>query len=1036
MTVDPIPVLTHADVLVVEGTLAGCVAAHRLADEGRKAVLAASACSVPHEMGVCRRPWATDEEIDQLPAPFRDVLAESVSTRMADGEVLLNLTMLATRVEDVLLDASVKLFYGMTPCGVTRGSDGSLDTVLLGGKFGIQAIAADSVIDCTPTASVTAMADSTLVSRRPDSDPVSVAISAKVGVADEDDPVIGDRRQRNECPTTWPEETAIPVPGVDELVGGQIALHGPYAEFRLHLPLDVDEPFWFSQLSNAARSSLIEAGSRISEQRAEQGKAPLYFYRFSGGLLTEPIVRVRSVGTDDPSRPEGLENLWACSPAADVDDGEARRLCDPFGTAEFAQAIADRTILRRPRKGRQKTPVLSVSRTGERQSSSGALRFTAAPALHHSGECISITDPELPVLAECEVLVTGAGTSGVPAALAAAEFGAKTILIEGLSDLGGVRTIGGVGSYWFGRETPYQVACDDAYDRYSAQSGMAEEISMLQCLLDAGVTVLTHCPTVGVLREEDKIIGVIVVTDRGMGIVKANVTVDATGDGDLAAWAGAPFAHGNGRDAWTMWASFANFNQEKRTASRQYESAIQVDDPHEFTRTVVTGRRRQGMWGRFAHEMPQHYVAPRETRRIEGAASVTYGGILAGDTFPDVMTVCESNFDIKGIASSDLICCGVVWSWRTRTNWVAPVPYRAVLPRGVKNLLIGCRAYSVSHDALALARMQRDMVSLGASVGIAAARSARTGVPPDELDVKELQAAWVKHGTLSRRDLKRYGKESSPYREEEAERDVQRLLSGSGKWQTPLARLMRPKCSIGPLLRAFETVTNQSTKVKIARALCYLGNTDAVPFLLGMIEKQVERGLPRAYRPTLQYPPEHGWAPDPVYSLHAVGFAGCGRDAGPLMLKIASQIEDDAERFRTKKDSPFEYARAICAVAERNPVPEVLPALEALFQKACLGGQVVRYDDDMRLAGDTVLERLAYLELCVGRSLARCADRRGYDILLTYLDDVRGFLARSAEDELSDLLGEPPSRDKLGWQSLLEEKADDLGPMPFRKRIE
>jgi len=102
----------------------------------------------------------------------------------------------------------------------------------------------------------------------------------------------------------------------------------------------------------------------------------------------------------------------------------------------------------------------------------------------------------------------------------------------------------------------------------------------------------------------------------------------------------------------------------------------------------------------------------------------------------------------------------------------------------------------------------------------------------------------------------------------------------------------------------------------------------------------------------------------------------------------------------------------------------------------CLRGQVVRHDDDMRLAGDTVLERLAYLELCIGRALARCADRRGYDVLLAYLDDVRGFLARSAEDELSDLLGEPTSRDRSGWQRLFDEKAAELRPKPFCKRIE
>ena len=110
----------------------------------------------------------------------------------------------------------------------------------------------------------------------------------------------------------------------------------------------------------------------------------------------------------------------------------------------------------------------------------------------------------------------------------------------------------------------------------------------------------------------------------------------------------------------TIWTSFANFNAERRTASRQYESAIECRDPHDLTRTVITGRRRQGMWSRLPHDMPQHAIASRESRRLVGRARVTYGGILAGETFPELMLICSSNFDIKGLAVDDMvwnICC-------------------------------------------------------------------------------------------------------------------------------------------------------------------------------------------------------------------------------------------------------------------------------------------------------------------------------------------------------------------------------------------
>jgi len=1033
---DSIPILSRADTLVVDGTLAGCIAAHALACGGRRIILAASACSLPYEMSVCRRPWVSEQEIERLPEAFASAFRESISHEMDGGEFLLNLSRLAIQVEDLLLDAGALLFYGMTPCGIVRASDQSLSAVVFGGKFGIQAITADSIIDCTPASVVTTLAGRPPKRRPCVKDQVVVGLSAKVGVADDDAPITEDRGQRSTCPTAWPEESVLSVPDVQTLVGGRIELHGPYAEFVLRLPANMDDPFWYSQLSNAAREHLVQIGSRIVERRAPEGKHPMFFHRFSGGLLTEPTVRIRAASRSEPCRPFGLDNVWVCGPAADVDDEEARRLADPYGSGRLARDIAEKALKQRVGPRQLQDIILTTVKPDDTAALSGALRFRDAPPLHAAGEGIPLGDLTLPVVAECDVLVAGAGTSGVPAALAAAESGARTILIEQQADVGGVRTTGGVASYWFGRETPYQRACDDAYDKCCERSGMAEEVAMLHCLLDAGVEVLTHCPTVGVVREGDSIIGAIIVTDRGLGIVRGSVIVDATGDADLAAWAGAPFEYGNGRDAWTMWASFANFNQEKRTASRHYDSAIEVRDPYDFIRTVITGRRRQGMWRRFAHEMPQHYVAPRESRRIEGRATVTYGGILAEETFPDVMVVCESNCDIKGIASSDLICCGVIWGWRAHKKYRAPIPYRAILPEGVGNLLVAGRTYAASHDALALARMQRDMVSLGAAAGMAAALSAATGTPPSQLDIGMLQEEWVRRGTLRKEDLRRYGKQPETYTVQDAERDARGLLSSSGRRPRRLARLMRSNVSIAPLRRAFDAAPNRSVKAKIARALCYLGDGSAVPFLLDVIAQQTENSLPRPYRRTLAIPPEHGWAPEPAYSLYAIGLAGRGGDAAHVMEAIAGKIEDNAERFAAKRESEFEYVKVICAVAERNPGPEMMPPLEVLLGKSCVRGLAIPYDGDMRLSADPVLERRAYLEVCLGRALARCADRRGYDILLGYVDDVRGPLARSAAVELADLLGEPLERNRSGWKRLIDRQAGALSPKPFVGRIE
>lgn len=594
--------------------------------------------------------------------------------------------------------------------------------------------------------------------------------------------------------------------------------------------------------------------------------------------------------------------------------------------------------------------------------------------------------------------------------------------------------MGGVGSYWFGRETSFQRECDRKYDASSERSGVAEEIAMLDCLLHGGVKVITHCHVIGVVSGPGHLKGVIVITDEGLGVVVGKVLVDATGDADVAAWAGVPCVYGNGRDAWTMWASFANFNAEKRTASRQYDSAIEIRDAHDIARTIITGRRRQGMWRRLAHEMPQLYVAPRESRRIKGRATVTYRGILAGETFPDVMTVCEANFDIKGLATSDMICCGVIWGWRARKLYPAAIPYRAILPGEIENLLVIGRAYSASHDALALARMQRDMVSMGGSAGFAAAMAVKAGIPPAQLRASMLQNEWLQRGTLLKKDLRRFGKPSRPYTREDAERDVRELLGSTGRRQECLARLMSSTESIGPLREAFRGMENRALKVKIARALCYLGDRSTVRFLLQVIEEQVANGLPRPYRPCLAVPPEHGWAPDPAYSLYAIGLAGAGAGAAHIMAEIAEKIDDNPERFASKSDSQFEYVRAICAVAERNPCPELLGPLRIFGSKSCLNNLVVSYLDDVRSAVDPVLERRSYLELCIGRALARCGDPAGYSILTGYLDDIRGPLARSAGIELRDILQE--NRADPTSQEIPKGIENKARLVPFAERID
>ncbi len=1033
-----VPVLASAQVVIAGASLAACVTAWMLARRGSITLLAAGSTSLADDLVVARRSWARPREWHSLPDPFRRVFDLSVAELLPSGVAVLNLARLANGLEDLLIDAGVRFYYGLTPCGVESAPDGSLQGVLFGGKCGVVLMRADAVVDAGPLAPVARLAGAQITSRIKEGDLMAAGLAAKVKVAERPGSLVIPRGQKGGSRWRAVGEFALPVPGVPELPSGHITLHGAGAQLNLRLPApDPDDPFFLPKLSVLARRALVKVGEKLTDERVRNNQNAVYFHRFSGILALQPVLRV----SGDPGRVSsvlGISNLRICSSAADGDVPTAGRLSDPFGGLALSEAIAEELSYPGPRPA---VPArLIASRQGGRRSqrSLGSIRFSDADPLHCQEFARLPARVPLRMLRECDVLVVGGGTSGVPAALAAAAAGARTILLEHHSDVGGVRTIGGVGSYWFGRATQFQKSCDASYDKVIAATGLDEEAAMMQCLLDAGVEVLAPCPVAGVVRRGRRVSGVIVAVAGGLTVVSGAVVVDATGDADLAAWAGAPFEYGNGRDAFTLWASFGNFNTDTRPVNRHYESAIEIRDALDLTRTIVRGRRRPGLYRYRVHEAPQLYVTPRESRRISGDVAVTYGGILAGETFPDTMVVCDSNFDIKGLASSDILACGAVWSWSAYRRYLAPVPYRAIIPRGLDNLLVAGRAYSASHDAISLARMQRDMVSLGGAAGVAAARAAAQSLPPAQLDITALQDDWTSLGMLRGTDRENFASSPHPYRRADAEKDCRSLLACRTGAPARMARLMRGGAKWLPVVRkAFRTAKSESARLKLARVVAFLGDEASVPFLIESIEKQIRNGLPGLPVDCLAVPPEHGWAPEPVYSLRAIARTAAAEKALPVMISIASRIEDCSEAFAMKSRSPFDYVAAICAVAERHPSLEMLRPLEILHLRHCLRGLSLPASRDLRFSEDPILERRSYLELCIGRAMARCGDRRGFEILEQYADDMRGPLARSARDELTELLGKSWLSDSRRRRGLLASRRRGPKPemQPWRKMI-
>lgn len=175
---------------------------------------------------------------------------------------------------------------------------------------------------------------------------------------------------------------------------------------------------------------------------------------------------------------------------------------------------------------------------------------------------------KIPVMAECDLLVCGAGPAGVCAAVSAARKGLRVVLLERWSFAGGMGTAGMV-NIWHTSDREKQVIfgiVNEIMERGLKQGWCAKlkhypqrhethlyDVEGLKrvyddLLVDCGVNVFYTLPAADLLKEGDRITAVFCDTKTGRKAILPKFVIDATGDGDIAAQAGVPFELGRQSD--------------------------------------------------------------------------------------------------------------------------------------------------------------------------------------------------------------------------------------------------------------------------------------------------------------------------------------------------------------------------------------------------------------------------------------------------------------------------------------------------------
>ncbi|MEK7407352.1 MAG: FAD-dependent oxidoreductase [Acidobacteriota bacterium] len=1062
-----LPVLRSGEVVIAGGSFAGVAAALELARVHRKVVLVEPRTYLGREATATLRPWVARKE--PLPAvvqactgvenpfqylnPYLNPAALPAITYTPSGhEIALKLDKVKLSLEDQLLAAGVELIYASFPVGLYLEGK-ALAGLIIGNKSGRQILPCRMILDTTETAVVARLA----------------------GAAFEPSPGGAQFTRTIEFEGVQPlGESSLPVPAELGIAGDRVALHRGYrgeghvlVECALSLPVGDFEPADAMRREIEARRRTMQVASHLVNQAPAFHKAFLAATSYElSGPHTSPMkgpapewagglgsVEAPALGADGRMPLAALagpvRGVW-CLEAARVKPSQTALLRDAVAAALVGEAFAKAAAAHWDAmssgavSAEPAAPPAVTAAAGELE-----VMEPESPQRGRRYELRAVPPEEAPVFREVDVLVVGGGTSGATAAAVAAREGVKTLVVEMNPGLGGTGTIAGVDSYWFGRRVGFAARVTEKVKevhqsiRYDPGKGNtprwnieAKMFALLREAEQAGAEVLFNAIATAAIVEGNQVRGAVLATRYGPRAVLAKVTIDATGDGDVAVSAGAESVYCSSMDHFGMWCNFAQFITPGRNTNH-FTGSVDTGNIDDATRSILAGRRR----GNNCHDHGV-YLAARESRHILADTVLTLTDELRQRAWPDVVNIHYSNHDAKGKSCSQWTHVGLI-----PPHLEIEIPYRILLPKGLENILIGGKAISATHDGLASIRMQADIETLGGIEGLAAAKAVREGKTPRRIDVGELQQRLVQEGILPKEVLTRKLKPRR-YTDAELKQLVAAMMGDQPllayqkmdmfevlRSRIPFVEVSTAGPRVVPLLEAALETARASPRVVAAKALALYGSRAAVPTLVGEIEKvlSVARKVPPRTNDINHagFPPDIGAMPDVVYLIYALGMTRDRRALG-VWRRVAEILDPREEDFRDRVRSAFSYVDSVCFGAERLGDPEAIPILERLHAYPTLRDQ----GSGRGFQPDYFKERQAMCELAIGKALSRCGSAKGVALVIGYLDDNRAALAEQAHSHLVRIAGRDYGKDSGLWTAWLERVKESLAPQPLMQDLD
>lgn len=376
-----------------------------------------------------------------------------------------------------------------------------------------------------------------------------------------------------------------------------------------------------------------------------------------------------------------------------------------------------------------------------------------------------------------DVAVCGGGFAGISAALAAAREGKKVVLFEKEYMLGGLGTAGLVTIYLplcdgFGRQVSFGIAEEllklsitygaegrypenwldgigtktESDKRYQVQyNGQVCAILLEKILVENGVDIFYGSYVVDATMENKRISRLYVENKSGRTAFTVGSVVDATGDCDIAKFAGAPtetFQQGNVLAAWYYFTDDEGYRLQQVGVADIPDEELKGKE-----RTHISNRRFTGLDGKEISEMVcmshqktlEHWLNKRQNNPSAVISTIA--------TIPQLRMTRKivGEYTLKHTQEHAYFedSVGLVASWRKRGP-VYEVPFRTLYNNKVKNLIVAGRCTSVSETLWDVMRVIPCCVVTGQAAGTAAAMTDDFST----LDVAKLQQRLRENGVV------------------------------------------------------------------------------------------------------------------------------------------------------------------------------------------------------------------------------------------------------------------------------------------------